>query len=601
MPSALVASLVLTLFVVGLAWGELLALPLSGEDWVILGRIAAGESGSPHVFRPLNDGWLGAFHLFFGVESALPYHAGSLLLHLLSTGLLYLVAFEFLRSPWGAACVAILFGLGAGVVDTLAWVAAMPRLLSSLGAVLAWLGLVSWPTRGRNGLILFLAGYLGQFFSCEEVYGTALLAVAWFGGHALRDPKLRRVGWGAALFVAGSIAFHYFVLNRVSGGAGHLQLSSSFVAAGVTTRAGQIAEGLSLPGESGLLVLLCAAVVLALTGRSRSALFGVLAWLAALVPFVFSEASRYRAYPSQAPTALLLGCAVFALLDRPPRRSWRSVVAFFIVAALAFLGSERERNSRLAAWRSVLEEVRITAQDSRALAKELDEPPVLVNLDLSSAGPFYYFFKILDPHGIKMRGFLDAASAFEEPGDRPDGVWYGKRFDGTYGGIEPELYLALRPTVEPLQLYDRAILVSSLEEALRAFADPSVDLRNVVLLEAREADVDALVPGDSELGSIEVLVPFEHGLNWARMSVGVRASRPALLVYQEHWLFESLNRLSPDQALLTDQEELSRAVLEARNRRTGELLPVFHANSFAFGMLLSSGETDVELSWSVRH
>ncbi len=593
------AALLLTLLVVGFAWGEMLSLPLSGEDWVILGRIATGEPGSPHVFRPLNDAWLGGLHALLGTSQAFPYHAASLLLHLISTGLLVLVAFELLRSPWGAACVAILFGLGAGVVDSLAWVAAVPRPLSGFGTILAWLGLVSWPSHGRAGLALFFAGFLWQYLSCEEVYGTAFLACTWLGWQGLNNPSLRPAAWGSAALAIAAIVAHYFLLSPV--GASRLQLSPSFVASAVATRAAQIAEGLALPPWSGLLLPLVAAGVLLLAGRRRIAAFGALAWAASLFPFVLSEPTRYRAYPSQAPTALLVGSAIFTGLAAGSARALRPALVFLGTAALALLGSELERGKRLQRWRASLAEVAIVAGDARELAREYEEPPVLANLEPSSAGPFYYFFRIVDPQGVRMRGFLDAASAFEEPGDRPSGLWYGRRLDGTYGRIEPELYFSSRPTVEPLRLYDSAMLVSSLDQALEAFADPSLDLKRVALLEAREADVAALVADESPLGSIEVLAPFEHGLNWARMSVIVRASRPALLVYQEHWLFEYFNRLSADQALLTDQQDLRRAAMEAKDRRTGEIIRTLHANAFGFGVLVPAGESELDLAWSVRH
>jgi len=591
--------LVATLLLVGFAWGDTLALPLSGEDWVILARIRAGEPGSPHVFRPFSDAWLAALQALFDTD-ARAFHGGSLLLHLLNTGLLYFVVLELLSSPWGAAAAASIFGLGAGVLDSVAWVAAVQRPLSACGALLAWLGLAVADRRARAGVALFLAGFVWQFLACEEVYGTALLAIAWLGSLGLRQRPPRRLAWTAAAFVAASILLHAFALNRVPGGTSRLHLAPSFVAQGIATRAGQIAGGFALPDGAGLALPLGALIVLALAGRRRLALFGAAAWVASLVPFVLSEPSLYRAYPTQAPTALLLGSAAFALVTKFATHRPSRLLAGLGIAIVAFAASEPVRRARLVRWQGALEEVRIVARDALAMARDGGEAPVLVNLEPSSSGPFCYAFGVIDPTRLCLRGFLDAASAYEEPGDRPEGVWYGRRFEGSYGRLEPALYFAQRPRVEPMRFYDRALAVGSLDEAERALRDPAVDVTTTAVVEASRAALDSLLEGSDAPGTLEVLVPFEFGVNWARMTVAARTTRSALLVYQEHWLYEYLSRLSADQALRTGQEDLRRVRLEARDRRTGELAPVFAANAYGFGVLLAPGEHELELAWSVR-
>jgi hypothetical protein len=595
-----------TLALVGFAWGGLLALPLSGEDWVLLARLRAGEPGSPHVFRPLSDAWLAGWHAVFGPD-ARALHAGSLVLHLVNTALVLLVALELVGSRLGAFAVALVFGLGAGVLDALAWVAAVNRPLAGTGALLALLGLALLERSARSGLALLVAGLLVGLGANEEVYGTALLAFAWLSVLAARRRDLRRaaaLGGAAAVLL---VCAHWFVLNRIALAPGRLHGSPGFLAQGIAKRAAEIGAGFSLGGWAALALPGAALLVLLAAGRWRAALVGAGSWLAALVPFVLSEHAPYRAYPTQAPTALLVGAALDALVLARLGRSSLRVAAGLGIAAALFVASEPPRRDRLARWQAALSEVRIVERDAAAFARESDAPPVLVNLEASSAGPFSYAFGVLDPTALRMRGFLDAASAWEEPGGSMDGVWYGRRFEGSYGRIEPELYFAGRPRVDALRAYEHALAVGSLAEAERALRDPVVDLTRTAVVETSSAELAAALgaaePSPASTGSpatIEVLAPFEFGANWARMTVRVRAERPLLLVYQEHWLFEFLSRLSADQALRTGQHDLRRVELEARERPGGESARVFRANAFGFAVPLAPGEHELELAWKVR-
>jgi hypothetical protein len=595
-----------TLALVGFAWGGLLALPLSGEDWVLLARLRVGEPGSPHVFRPLSDAWLAALHAVFGPD-ARALHAGSLVLHLLNTALLMLVALELLGSRAAACAVALVFGLGAGVLDALAWVAAVNRPLAGTGALVALLGLALFGRSARAGLALLVAGLFLGLGANEEFYGTALLAIVWLSVLAARRRDVRRAACVAAAAAVVLVASHYFVLNRIALRPGRLRTAPGELVEGIAARAEEIGAGLSLPAWTALALPAAAFLILLAARRWRVALVGAGSWLAALVPFVLSEPAPYRAYPSQAPTALLVGAALAALfLARLERASLRVAAGLGIAAAL-FGASEPARRERLARWQAALAEIRIVERDAAAFARESDAPPVLVNLEASSSGPFCYAFGVLDPTALRMRGFLDAASAWEEPGDRPAGVWYGRRFEASYGRIEPDLYFAGRPRVEGLRAYERALAVGSLAEAERALRDPAVDLTSRAVVEATSAELAAVLgsaePSSESAGSpatIEILAPFEFGANWARMTVRVRAERALLLVYQEHWLFEFLSRLSADQALRTDQDDVRRVELEARERPAGERAPVFRANAFGFAVPLAPGEHELELAWKVR-
>ena len=84
------------------------------------------------------------------------------------------------------------------------------------------------------------------------------------------------------------------------------------------------------------------------------------------------------------------------------------------------------------------------------------------------------------------------------------------------------------------------------------------------------------------------------------MTVAVETRRKALFVVQEHWLFEFLYRVSPDQAVITDQGELRRVRMRATDRRTGEALDVHFANALGLGVFLVPGDYELELEWSFR-
>ena len=193
--------LLIVVLAVGWLWSPLARLPFTGEDYVILARIDQGGVGSPHVFRPVPDAWLDLLYGSFGPDEAAPYHLGSLLLHLLNTSLVYLLALALFASAWAAGAVAVIFGLGSGAFDSLAWIAAVNRPWSTFGALLAFVGVLRVRERPRAAALLVGAGYSVQFLSNEEVYGTTLLLLGWLGWSAGPGPRVadnrasdRRIG-----------------------------------------------------------------------------------------------------------------------------------------------------------------------------------------------------------------------------------------------------------------------------------------------------------------------------------------------------------------------------------------------------------------------
>ena len=577
--------------ITALSWVGVLTLPLTGEDFVMLGRAARGESSSPHVFRPAADLWLAGLHGVFGVSSATPYHVGSLLLHLACVVLAHRIAKRLFSCEPAAFLAALAFGVSAAATDGLAWIAAVNRPLSGLGAMLAILGALVLVDDRRRGWALVALGFLLQLASNEEAFGTALLLVLLCACASWRSALVAALG--LAVVLTG-----YFLFLRTGDHLALPELRMQSVWTSFLTRHRLVLEGLGLPPPLSLLLPVIAGAILLARGKRRAALVVVAAWACAFVPFVLVEPSRYRFYPSLLPAALLLAAAVTMLV---PKRGWPPV-AGLATAVFLLVSTHHDRADRLSAWRAALREVSVCAEAAEEMARERGTPPVLLNLELSSFGPFFYHFGFEDPAALPRRHFLDAASGFADPGrlaGLPPGPWWGRRSDGTYGWIETDEYLD-RPRLEDLLLVEEAVLVSSLEEARERLADPTLDLRRTAVLEADRLalDLDAMA---EPAPSLAVLAPFITTVEnrRGRSEVRVRLERPALLVYHANWMFDSFWRVSPDQALLVDAAGTRRIELVVKDLGSGERFSVHRANAFGFAVELPAGDRDLALEFEL--
>ncbi|MCZ6596825.1 MAG: hypothetical protein O7B99_04230 [Planctomycetota bacterium] len=597
------ALLAFALVVTAWAWAPALGLGFAGEDLAILARLEVGVEGSPHVFRPLADGWLDVLHRVFGAESAAPYHAASLVLHLVNAVLVFLLARRLFGSPLAAVTAALLFGTGAGVTDSVAWIAAVNRPLSGLGALIALNGLVRWGASPRLPGTLLAAGFVAQLLSNEEAYGTAILAVFWLA--ALRFHGLdgrnrgdrRAMVWAAGITLV--VAAHFLFLAEAPEAGTH----PGGIYRSLVRRATGIGMGFGVPMSplaiAAWLPLLFA--VAAFAREQRAVLFCLLAWLASFVPFVLSDAVGYRFYPTQAPTALLIAAAI----PLASRGTWRALLCVLVCLAV-LIGSHPVRTARLGEWRDALFEVRACRELAReAVRLQPERPPVLVNLETASAGPFLYEYGLGDPSTLRAVSFLDGVTGLVEPRAEPPGpaasqpAWMGRRCEGSYGVIEPERYLAGRPHVAAVRLYASGVAVASLAEARAKLADGSVDLTREAAVELDAADLAHLQPGD-EPGAAIVVEPFQGDPEsiTGSMAVEVRAERDAILAVQEGWMYSHGLRFSPENRILSAVKEVRVVKTGARRADTGAELATFHLNAFGVGVFVPAGEYVVELSFS---
>jgi hypothetical protein len=611
------------------AWWPVLDLPLTGEDFVLLSRVRDGALSSPHVFRPLPDLWLAAlWHLGAGA-SALPYHAASLALVAALAALAVPLAEHWLDDARAGIVVGIAFAGCAAGVDAIAWVAAVNRLLSCLGALLALLGLTRllWPrASSRGALPLFFLGVAVQGASNSEAYGTALLGAVCFAWGALRGaPELRARAWIAAAAAAALPLFHYLVLAKVPEGTdSFLRTSPGPILEASWARLAFVGEGFGLAP-----VLLAAWLVVALAcigarwGTTRAALAaGALA--ASFVPFGLVDSVGYRSFPTLLPMALLLGGGGLAIVDRLLGHRWgaqpaagsapRSFVAATLVTGLAWIGASGPRSAELARWGHATGE----ARDVAAALAELDAAtPIeaLMNLDLTSTGIFHFFRKQPTTTVTRVLAFLDTPAGYVPPPAVPAGPLFGRRYDGSVGVVDPRTYFAGRAELPAIAVVREARRVGGLDEARALLAGSDTDVALTAVLDSQTsraltAEVAAwLGPrGAFPAGGADAWVgagstTFDATTTTARLEVEVEGAAPSLLVIQQPWLYHHSLRFSADQALFSRVARRRVLVAEAWRlapegaEEPARELPVGFANAFGTGVLVPAGRSRVRIDW----
>ena len=451
-----------------------------------------------------------------------------------------------------------------------------------------------WSSRPRAAGACVLFGLGWQLLSNEEAYGTGLLALTWCLLAAARGQR-PRPALGLALACGAALLVHYLFLQRVPGGAGGvLSAGLAGVPASALERSGALLAGLGLPGGAALgWVPPLFALVPWFAGRRDLALFGLLAWATAFVPFALDGHVPYRAYPSLAPMALLVaGLAAQPLAAAARRRLLAPALGLLVVVS-----STWPRQARLEEWREATHEVAICAPLVAAMAAVPgSQPPVLVNLETTTAALVAFHFDLPSPTDLTLLGFLDGASGFVPPADPPaGGRWFGRRLEGSYGLIDPGPYFGARATLPPRALIGELLEVDSVGDALERLGDPGLDLSRVALA---ETDVSAL-DLDGGGGEVVELEPFDADpvAITARQVLATRAEGPTVLAIQDPWLYGHGMRISRDQRLFSHVTETRVLVLDAYLDGSAEGRRAFRLNAYGFGIPIPAGEHRVELRW----
>lgn len=594
---------ILVVAAVVVAWRGLLELGPSGEEYALVAALRAGAAPE-HVFRPLADFAIGA------LASATELRFAPLgfwlqgLLHAANALLLLALARALGVGRAASLGIAVLFGVGAGVADSLAWLAALNRPLSTLGALLALLGAVRFARPLAEGggakrdLVCLAAGFLWQFLVNEEVYGTALLLAMWLG---LFAPLERRRRWLLAGAPIAAVVLHFVALRgSATGAAGRMELGLGHFAAGVFERHEHMGAGFGLPPLATWIGLAAALLALVVAGRRRIALFGVGLLVAALVPFALDPGGAYRFYPSQAPIALLVGGG-FAVVGAPAARRFGPWV-WLVVPLAGFWWSEAPRRARLGQWR---EATAFVGAFDRLLAERPGSTPrALLGLDTSVRGVLAARRPGVDAMGLTGVATLDTSRGFVRPTAAPPmpwvGPWIGRDFRGELVWIdEPEVYFSGRAELAGVALLDRAVPAADLDGALAALADPAFDPRRTAVVEAPAAALSALVSGAE--GQVVVLEPLtlDAAAGRAEQRLGVTCSAPMLLVVCESWAFGELWRFPKDQAAAQGVRERRVLVPSATDGTSGAELATFRANAHGAAVLVPAGERTVVLRWRI--
>lgn len=582
---------------VALAWRGLLELGPSGEEYALVAQMRAGAAPS-HVFRPLADLWIAGIAAVTDLRFAPLGFWLQGLVHGLNGVLLLHLARALGADRAASLCVALLFAVGAGTADSLAWLAAANRPLSTLGALVALLGAVQFarpPAAGgghKRDLLCLAGGFLWQYLVNEEVYGTALLLALWLGCFAPL-PRARRFLLASLPLLA--VLVHFVVLRGSATGAGErMEWGPRLLALGALYRHGHMGAGLGL-GASATAVALGGAGFALLVGRRwRLGAFAAALLLAALVPFALDPGGDYRYYPTQAPMALLLGGGAAVALAPVVRRLGPWVCMLVPLAGL--WASEGPRTARLDEWRGATAAVR---EFDRVLGERPNSVPhALLGLDSSVRGVLAARRKGLDFVGLPGISVLDTPQGFVRPDPMPAGPWIGRTFRGEVAWIdEPERYFSDRVELNPVSLVGRAVCVADLEEALEALRDPEFDPLRSAVVEASHGvllrlDVDAV-------GEVVVLEPLsmDAAAGRAEQRFGVISSAPMLLVVCESWSFGELWRFPKDQAVAQGVRERRVLVPSATDGASGAELATFRANAHGAAVLVPAGERTVVLRW----
>jgi protein O-mannosyl-transferase len=137
-----------------------------------------------NYYRPVFLLWFRINHMLFGFRPA-GWHLGTVLLHLLATGLVYMVARRLLRDPLAAGLAMLIFGVDPVHIESVAWVSGLSEPLTAtlfLGAFFCYLNGRTTARRPRIWLSasLFLYGLAALSKETALAFPLLLFAYEWF-------------------------------------------------------------------------------------------------------------------------------------------------------------------------------------------------------------------------------------------------------------------------------------------------------------------------------------------------------------------------------------------------------------------------------------
>ncbi len=299
-----------------------------------------------HFYRPLI-----AFYFWAGLQlvgcAPVPFHVASVVVHLLTTGAVYLLAAGVSRRPAYGALAAMLFAVQPGFVEAVIWVGAITDLMPALFYVTAlWLHLRVVEGAGRATYLASLAVFVACLLTHESsaTLLPMLLGLEWLlhaEGRVAADERtlgsrLRRYAPFVAL-LAGYLAIEYVVNTR------SYVVTDGYYALGahLATNALRYVRWMIVwrPGPVSASIILVGVVALLAVGRPRVR-FAV-AWMAVamapVLPFTWGTASRYLYLPAVG-FCLLQADGALWLFDRLALRWSRRAAVAVVAVVVAVVG-----------------------------------------------------------------------------------------------------------------------------------------------------------------------------------------------------------------------------------------------------------------------
>ena len=171
-----------------------------------------------NLYRPLFLVWLRLNYALFGPDSA-GWHLTTVLMHVLVTGLVYLLARTLLRKPAAALIAAAVFGAHPIHVEAVAWVSGVAEPLCAacvLGALLGYLRSRNPSTNPRLWRMLSLSLFAAGLVVKETAIVLPLLIVAYEYSVGRETEPAKRISIreiAASLFPYAGLLVAYLVLR----------------------------------------------------------------------------------------------------------------------------------------------------------------------------------------------------------------------------------------------------------------------------------------------------------------------------------------------------------------------------------------------------
>jgi len=150
-------------------------------------------TGNVGQHPPLTMVTLAIMHYFFGLEP-MPYHALSLVLHLLNSVLVFILVFRLSKSNLASLVAGMLFGIHPLHVESVAWATELKDVLYAFFFLLAWISYLVYKSRER-GISFYILALFFFILSCFSKGMAVVLPLVLLVSDYYQDNRLLRKDW----------------------------------------------------------------------------------------------------------------------------------------------------------------------------------------------------------------------------------------------------------------------------------------------------------------------------------------------------------------------------------------------------------------------